>query len=168
MFMQNEALVVLFAAIVSAVLISHSSAQGEYLDDHFREAGRESALVGKLASLVRDGVSDCENKQYDRGISSFTAALQLKPDSMVAAQIYNVRGQAYGKGKRDFKKAFADANEAIRLDPRLAEAYNTRGVALLSLGDTTKALTDFETALRLKPGHGPAQRNRALILSHKK
>ena len=54
-------------------------------------------------------------------------------DSKVIAQrranAYNNRGVAYGaKGDRD--RAIADYNEAIRLDPKFAMAYNNRGTRL--------------------------------------
>lgn len=52
-------------------------------------------------------------------------------------------------GNRD--AALADCNEAIRLDPRLAGAYNTRGVVHRNRGNPDAALVDFSEAIRLNP-----------------
>ena len=46
------------------------------------------------------------------------------------------RGNAYGD-KGDFDRAIADYNEAIRLDPKYAVAYNNRGIAYRDKGDPT-------------------------------
>ena len=50
---------------------------------------------------------------------------------------------------QQYKAAIADYDEAIRLKPDLAEAYNNRGLAKKELGLTDEARKDFETALEL-------------------
>ncbi len=58
-----------------------------------------------------------------------------------------------GKGKfemGDFPGAIADYDEAIRLDPKDAAAYNNRGIAKRNLKDETGAKADFDEAKRLK------------------
>ena len=145
------------------------------LSDYLREGGysgfdtREFPRFppGKLGAVLKQGVSEYQTKRYDRAVSSFAAALQMNPDSMVAARIYNARAQSY-IGTKEFKKAIADANEAIRLDPRLSVAYNTRGMAYGSMGDMTRALNDFESAIRLDRNFAEARRNREIALRYKK
>jgi Flp pilus assembly protein TadD len=44
-----------------------------------------------------------------------------------------------------------DGDEAIRLDPNLAQAHFYRGMAYGRLGDTNNARSDIETAVRLDP-----------------
>jgi tetratricopeptide (TPR) repeat protein len=46
-------------------------------------------------------------------------------------------------------KAIADFTEAIRLDPKAADAYYNRGNAYGHKGDTEKAKADFDQAKRL-------------------
>jgi len=49
----------------------------------------------------------------------------------------------------DFDKAIADFNEAIRLDPNNAQAYQNRGVAYEKKGEKAKAEEDFAQAKKL-------------------
>jgi tetratricopeptide (TPR) repeat protein len=53
--------------------------------------------------------------------------------------------------KGDHDRAIADSNEAIRLDPKNAIAYGTRGEAYSRMGDYDHALSDFAHAIRLDP-----------------
>jgi rhomboid protease GluP len=58
---------------------------------------------------------------------------------------------------------FADYNEAIRLDPKNAEAYYNRGNSYLKKGDWNKAIADFTEAIRLNPKFAGAYVNRGLV-----
>jgi tetratricopeptide (TPR) repeat protein len=49
--------------------------------------------------------------------------------------------------------AIADTDQAIRLDPALAEAYLDRGIALSAENRPAQAEDDFTQALSLKPAH---------------
>jgi lipoprotein NlpI len=51
-------------------------------------------------------------------------------------------------------------SEAIRLDPRLASAYNNRGNAYGAPGNTGRAIADFDEAIRLEPKYAVAYNNR--------
>ncbi len=77
------------------------------------------------------------------------------PDSLA----YYERGRDYYFNKRDYDRALADYNQAIRLDPKLAAAYGGRGAVYERMratgifGDANDwAFTDYRTALALTPG----------------
>jgi tetratricopeptide (TPR) repeat protein len=63
---------------------------------------------------------------------------------------------AYQQGKKafsrnDFDAAIRCCNEAIRLDPKDADAYCYRGLAYGDQGEHDKAIADFTEAIRLDP-----------------
>jgi tetratricopeptide (TPR) repeat protein len=59
-------------------------------------------------------------------------------------------------------------SEAIRKNPKSAEAYNWRGIAYDDLGETDKALQDFDTAIDISPNYADAYNNRGEIRRKKK
>src|SRR5262249_2985408 len=67
------------------------------------------------------------------------------------AQMHLARGRSWYYTK-DYDKALADLNEAIRLDPKLAMAFNARGATWNARHEYDKALADLDEAIRLDPG----------------
>ncbi len=65
--------------------------------------------------------------------------------------------------KRDLDHAIADYDEAIRLQPSFALAFNNRGDARLAKGDVPRALADFDAAIKLDPKLAIAYGNRGYI-----
>jgi len=57
-------------------------------------------------------------------------------------------------------KAVAAFGEAIRLNPKNANAYAHRGNAYLDQGDYDKAIADYNKAIRLDPNNAEAYKNR--------
>ena len=53
------------------------------------------------------------------------------------------------RGATDPAGAIRDFGRALRLDPELAPAYYSRGVAHQALGNRSGAIADFERALAL-------------------
>ncbi|MFZ4728522.1 MAG: tetratricopeptide repeat protein [Pseudanabaena sp.] len=69
---------------------------------------------------------------------------------------------AFKRNQGDKKGAIADYNEAIRLNPNDANAYNKRGIVKSDLGDKQGAINDFNEAIRLDPNHAFAYNNRGI------
>jgi tetratricopeptide (TPR) repeat protein len=63
--------------------------------------------------------------------------------------------------KADYKGAIQDFNQAIKLDPKLPEAYLGRGISYSGLGNRTAALKDFNQAIKLNKSFAEAYLNRA-------
>jgi Flp pilus assembly protein TadD len=57
--------------------------------------------------------------------------------------------------------AIAELNEAIRLKPDLARAYNARAYAFLRLRNYQSAMADCDQAIRIDPKYVNAYINRA-------
>ena len=81
------------------------------------------------------------------------------PACAESAQEAESRGEAAHK-KGDLNLAVAAFSEAIRLDPKLASAYNNRGLAYYDKGDCDKAIADYTAAIRLDPKFALAYRRR--------
>ena len=59
--------------------------------------------------------------------------------------------------------AITDYDEAIRLNPANASAYNNRGNSKAELGQREAAITDYDEAIRLNPANATAYFNRGII-----
>jgi len=115
----------------------------------------------KVAGLVRQAASAVKINQYDLAIRHFTAALQMKPETKVAAAIYSWRADAYiHKGELD--KAMSDANESIRLNPRDDRGYLERGIVYRRTGRLDKAIGDYDTSIHFNPNFARAYYDRAI------
>jgi lipoprotein NlpI len=47
----------------------------------------------------------------------------------------------------------ADFDQALKINPNYAEAYNNRGIVYRNKGDYNKAIADFEAVLRIDPNN---------------
>jgi tetratricopeptide (TPR) repeat protein len=63
----------------------------------------------------------------------------------------------FNQGKVD--QAIADYTKAIELDPKIAAAYNNRGIAFKQKGLNSKAVADFQAYLQLNPMRRTAHRS---------
>lgn len=79
------------------------------------------------------------------------------------AEAYLKRGEA-AAGMHRYDAAIADYNEAIRLRPDYAEAYNDRGHAYhWKGGNGDRAIADFTRAIELRPDYPTAYNNRGVV-----
>jgi tetratricopeptide (TPR) repeat protein len=69
------------------------------------------------------------------------------------------RGVVYNN-TGDYDRAIADCDQALRLDPKFAPAYNGRGFAYDKKGDYDRAITEYDQAIRLNPKSTIAYNNR--------
>ena len=83
------------------------------------------------------------------GCSAFKAGEHLKAGDELLAQ-----GQ--------LEEAIAEYDEAIRLDPQFALAYNNRGFANTKLGQYARAIQDYDEAIRLDPWNPDSNAGRAM------
>lgn len=90
------------------------------------------------------GMKQRYNRQFDQAIDDFSKAIALTPDNLWA---YVARGHAYAY-KKDFARAFADQETAIRKKPNEV-TYTGRAVDLIEAGDYDRAIADLNEALRI-------------------
>jgi tetratricopeptide (TPR) repeat protein len=87
---------------------------------------------------------------------------------------YGAKGKAdefFEKGKKDSlagnaDSAIANYNKAIKINPKLAKAYNNRGVAYIWKKEYYLAVADFNKAIKLDPKDGKAYNNRAIVYAY--
>ncbi|WP_144441094.1 tetratricopeptide repeat protein [Bradyrhizobium sp. CCGE-LA001] len=78
-----------------------------------------------------------------------------------------VLAAANDRAKSEASAAIVAASEAIRRDPRDANAYYNRGNAYSARGDTDRAIADYSATIRLDPAHANAHYNRGNAYSNK-
>lgn len=81
------------------------------------------------------------------------------PDSSNTADTYVKFGIANGS-KGDLDSAIASFDQAIKIDPKWAPAYENRGYAKSLQHKLTEAIADYDTALQIDPKYADAYYNR--------
>src|SRR5262252_2955447 len=120
----------IFVAVV--VVASFLAASGQQLKtaEDYNNRGLEKQGKGDLDGAIED----------------YTAALAMKARPSTLAAAYNNRANAR-TSKNDLAGAVADYSKAIELEPANEENYYNRGVVLLSVGETDRAITDVTKAI---------------------
>ncbi len=77
-------------------------------------------------------------------------------------------GPLPGTQKKEYDKAIADYNEAIRLDPKNTTAYTSRAFAWGHKNEYDKAIADYNEVIRLDPKNAAAYSFRAFAWDQKK
>ncbi|MBD2770564.1 serine protease [Iningainema tapete] len=99
--------------------------------------------------------------RYDEARQVLEKVIELKPDEFIAYRgLCNVLGEL-----GNYTKAIKACDQAIKLNPQPLQ-YMFRGEMLMNMGDTTEAIQDFNTALRLQPDNPFAYRQRGLARAY--
>lgn len=105
----------------------------------------------------------------DQRIAACATLLASSGEANVAARVRYllVRADAYDD-RGELARAIADYNEAIRLDPGNATAFENRGTAFLRNGNHDRAIEDYNEAIRLDPNFALAYADRGAAYYFKK
>ena len=120
---------------------------------------------------VKETETPEEKSKNQKAVQHFTnaidSAIQIQLDEGLALA-YNSRGCAYfaeyelDNSADNLENAITDFSKAIELIPKYAEAYNRRGGAYLSKGNSEDAIADFNKAIELNSEFAEAYHNRGL------
>ena len=136
------------------------------------------ALITVPAPARADMIDDCQQKQslWD---SIFGRHREINPDQVISgctavinsgrwsgadlAWAYYNRGNAHAE-LGDLRRAIADFDRALGLDPHHSPTYYNRSNSYANLGDYERAIADYADAIRLEPNHCCAHNNLAWVL----
>jgi len=108
-----------------------------------------------------------ESGDFDAAVKCQEKAQAMYPDDkdrekgLARLELYKAH-RPYCEGP-EASGAEADYSEAIRLDPKYAEAYYIRGRAWGNKGEYDRAIADYNEAIRLDPKSTWAYNNRAWL-----
>jgi tetratricopeptide (TPR) repeat protein len=116
---------------------------------------RACLLLGVAMTAMRcsgqENLSKCRSVDPDTRIAGCTALIQTgQLTTGNLSTIYNNRGTAYSS-KGDHDRAIQDYNEAIRLRPDFALAYEERGDSYFVQSNLTAAIASFEHVISAAP-----------------
>lgn len=118
----------------------------------------EKQIKTKTAKLLFKGASYVNKGRHDKGIRTYTKAIELEP---MYAKAYSNRGNAYYK-KGQYEQAINDYTKTIELDPMDVDAYFNRGSAYSKRKEYDRAISDYTKAAELNPKDTGIYINRAL------
>ena len=103
----------------------------------------------KAMKLKVEGNSSLTSGDYETAINKYTEAIKLDPTQ---STFYCNRAAAYSK-REEHEKAIIDAEKAIALDSKYANAYSRLGFAFWSLNKIEEARDAYKKGLIACPGN---------------
>jgi tetratricopeptide (TPR) repeat protein len=123
-------------------------------------------VLGYCNFAAADDRDLCKTASGDTAIEACTRAIDSKKfnnkkQARVLSLLYTNRGVEY-EIKKDYEKAIADHDQAIKVDPKNPAPYNNRGNVYLAKNDFEHALADFDQAIKLNSKYAEALFNRGM------
>ena len=141
------------------VFIATAWGLAELAGDH-RVARRLAAAASAAALAALLAVSHAQTLHWADDETLFTHVLAVTPENdMAHFHLGNIR---LAQGRLD--EAITHLQEAIRIDPRVAESYNSLALAWLRQGRIEQGLALLREAYRLDPSNIRARRNLSVAL----
>ena len=95
----------------------------------------------------------------------FGAAIKINP---LLADAYNNKGLLLAKDKGDLEGGILNLTKAIEIDPNYVDAYLSRGMAYMRMGQSDKSIADYSNAIKISPKNPDAYYNRAAAYARTK
>lgn len=151
-----------------APLAIKPEAAGDSLNVYRPEIARLEAVMAQDRALAADyflhGLIHYGSGRFSVALRDFNEAIRRNPKP--SDEFYGLRGLAhYGLG--DYRAAWIDLNEAVKRSSNVRN-LNNRGAIACALGQTERAIQDFDAALAIRQEAvkvGPVSINRALAMS---
>lgn len=136
------------------------------LGGRLRSGIRRPAAVGLGAAVILalTGVTIAQTAYWRSGVTVFTRALQVTPDSYI---INYCLADAYLEDKKP-AEAVPFLREAVRLKPDFASGHDVLGYALAQQGLLDEGIEEIRRALEINPKLATAWNNMGGVLSQQK
>lgn len=102
---------------------------------------------GSAEWLLNQGREQLESKRYDQAIESFTQALKLKPEMILAHHGLTTAYLRIG----DTAKALAAAQKAVAVNPKDANSHLAMAQVFLALRRVSEAIESYKQVTQLAP-----------------
>ena len=121
----------------------------------------EASERGYESNQVQINIANAHRELGDLDAAIEAANEAIKTSE--SAEAYRVRSSVLFE-QDYFEAALKDADRAVELDPKNAEALNDRGVVKRVMGQWREAAEDYTAALKVSPRHQQALANRGYVL----
>ena len=121
------------------------------------------AITESFRQITAKADSNLDAGNLDAAIEEYNHIIALNLPPRLASFAVMKRGTCY-YAKHNIDRAVADYDQALRLDPKNAAAYDNRGNALHARGDWDGALKDYNESMRLNSRNPYVYVNRASVL----
>lgn len=128
-------------------------------------------IGGTASAQTQQQIDWCENKgdafSLDLQINGCTATIQSgRWSGQDLVRAYYHRSIAY-RIKGQYDRAIADYDSVLRLDPKNAAIFISRGNTYRAMGESDHAIADYGEAIRLDPQYANAFYNRGVTYANK-
>jgi tetratricopeptide (TPR) repeat protein len=129
------------------------------------------ATIAATASAAANDKDACYKESGDVAIAACNRAITSSSyNGRDLAGLYINRGYEY-KQKKDYDHAIQDYDQAIKINPNFAQAFNNRGVVYYFKGQYDRAIRDYDQAIKIDPNTVSAAYkpfySRGLVYYHK-
>ena len=111
------------------------------------------ALSVPAGAQTSDAQRQCTaaNQTPEQQLQNCTTVIEAGQETPQGLAIaYRRRGNIY-LNMRDFDRAMADFDEAVKLDPKSVDPLNDRGRTFQAKGQFDRAIADYDQAIALNP-----------------
>ena len=112
---------------------------------------------------IRELINLYNQGQFEKVLEKVKPLISLFPK---AINLHNIHGASNAALQR-YDAAIDSYNQAIKIKPDYAEAYNNLGIALKDTGDFNAAIDSYKRAIKIKPDYADAYYNMGNALKGK-
>src|SRR5581483_11990112 len=111
-----------------------------------------SLAVSVARAATPEQIKDCDTGYpEEKKIAACTKIVDNERESVdVRIKAFFQRAWAHSY-RMEAEPAYADAGEAIKLDPKRSDSYDTRARIMAYIGEVDRPIADYTAALELKP-----------------